>query len=90
MLNLRASLDLPREFELDLDWRAVSAVPYLEGYDALDVRLAWWPKRSLELSLSIENALDNEHIEFIDQIAMQAGASLGRTFFARLAWRPRG
>ena len=90
MLVLRAALDLPREIELDLDWRAVSEIPYVEGYDALDLRLGWWPKRSIELSLSVENALNNEHIEFIDQIATQRGASLGRTFFARLAWRPRG
>lgn len=89
MLLLQASLDLPREIELDLDWRAVSETPHVESYDALDLRLGWWPKRSIELSLSIENALDNEHIEFMDQIAMQPGAALGRTFFLRMDWRPK-
>lgn len=90
MLMLRTSLDLPREVELDLDWRAVTAIPRFEGYDALDARLAWLPTRTLEVSLSVENVLNNEHIEFVDQIGMQAGASLGRTYFAKLVWRPKG
>jgi iron complex outermembrane receptor protein len=91
MFMLRARFDLPRDIELDLAWRSVSDLAGLgvDGYHSLNARTAWRPVENIELSLSIENALDNEHIEFDDNLAFLPGATLGRGYFARLTWQPR-
>jgi iron complex outermembrane receptor protein len=91
MFMLRSSLDLPFDTELDLEWRSISELPAnnIDGYDSLDARVAWWPITSVELALSMDNVLDEEHHEFYDDLAARPGAKLGRSYFARFTWRPK-
>lgn len=88
---LRAQFDLPYDVDVDLRWRSVSELAGLQvdGYDSLDLRAAWRPKANLELSASVDNLLDDEHIEFPDDIAAASGATIGRTVFARFTWQPK-
>lgn len=89
MFSLQATLDLPLDTELDLDWRSISDLPGIDGYQALDARLAWWPTTGIELSVSVDNLFDDEHVEFFDDIALRPGATLGRSYFARFTVRPK-
>lgn len=86
---VRARLDLPRDIELDLAWRAVSELPggNVNAYDALDLRLAWRTTPELELSLTVDNVFDHRHTEYLDQIATISGEQFGRSVFARISWR---
>ena len=91
MHMLRAQVDLPYEIDLDIRWRSVSDLTGLqiEGYDSLDMRAAWRPVEQLELAVAIENAFDDEHIEFSDDLVVAPGATIGRSVFARATWRPK-
>jgi iron complex outermembrane receptor protein len=89
MFNLQASLDLPSNAELDLDWHSVADLPGIDGYQVLNTRLAWWATTGIELSISVDNVFDDEHVEFFDDIALRPGATLGRSYFARFTIRPK-
>jgi iron complex outermembrane receptor protein len=89
IFNLRAMFDLPYDTELDLDWRSVSDITRVKGYQAFNARLGWWPTPSLEVSFSIDNLFDDEHVESFDDIAIRPGARLGRSAFARFTVRPK-
>ncbi len=79
-----------RDVELDLGWRYASALRGLgvAAYDALDARIAWQVSPSLELSLSVLNALGGTHREMVDEQAGQETVVLERTGFVRINWRP--
>jgi iron complex outermembrane receptor protein len=71
--SLRASLDLPRGVQIDGMLRSMSAVRSIPqimngdgiaGYSELDVRVAWRPRKSLELVLVGQNLLHDHHAEF--------------------------
>ena len=89
MFSVQTSLDLPFDTELDLDWRSVAALPGIDGYEVLNTRLAWWLTTGIELSFSVDNIFDDEHVEFFDDIALRPGATLGRSYFARFTVRPK-
>ena len=90
--SLRARLDLPRDVELDLSWRSVAELAgeglIIGGYDSLNLRAGWTPIKGLEFSLSIDNLLDDEHVEFWDDLSFTSGVTVGRTYFARVNWSP--
>jgi iron complex outermembrane receptor protein len=90
--SLRAQFDLADDVELDLSWRSIGRLtgmgPTIPSYDSLDLRVAWRMMPNIELSVSVANALDNEHVEFTQDLALAPGVSIGRTAFARLVWTP--
>jgi iron complex outermembrane recepter protein len=90
MFMLRARVDLPRDIELDLAWRSISELPGrgVDSYQSLNARAAWRPIDSIELSLTMDNVLDEKHIESADELAIRPGAMLGRSYFARVTWQP--
>jgi iron complex outermembrane receptor protein len=82
---LRSNLDLPYRVEFDAMVRRVghfvrSAVA---GYTAIDARLGWRASRSLELSVTVQNALGSEHSEW-GPVANPAEFS--RSAFFRATW----
>lgn len=87
-LGSRLRLDLPYETELDVSWRHVGALEVYQvaSYSSLDVRAAWHPLRNLELSLTVNNALDRKHVEFYDETAGTPGSRMGRSVFGRVVW----
>jgi iron complex outermembrane receptor protein len=82
MAQVRASWSPRADVDFDLFTRYVgklqSVVP---AYSATDLRLAWRPNRPLELSVSVRNAFDREHIEW------QNRGLVERSFFLHLRWQ---
>ncbi len=70
---LRSAMDLPGNLELDPAFRWVDSFIYNNGgvagtvpsYAELDVRLAWHPTKDLELSITGQNLLHDQHLEYI-------------------------
>lgn len=84
----RARIDLPYRTELDLSWRYVGSLSTygISSYSSFDLRAGWHVRDDLQLSLTVNNALDDEHIEFYDETGGAMGARMGRSFFARFVW----
>jgi iron complex outermembrane recepter protein len=64
--SVRSSWDLPQNLFFDAIGRYVSHLPAprVPGYVELDFRLAWRPKKNLELAISGLNLLHDSHEEF--------------------------
>jgi iron complex outermembrane receptor protein len=84
----RLRFDLPHRTELDLSWRYVDRLSNYDipSYATVDVRAGWHVRDNLELSLTVNNALDDDHVEFFDETSNSLGARFGRSFFGRFAW----
>lgn len=65
-VQLRSSVDLGDQWELDTIAYYTDELPSMEvdAYTRLDVRLGWRPSDEWNLSLSLQNLLDDEHAEF--------------------------
>ncbi len=70
-IKLRSQMQLSRDLDLDLNFRAVDDVPTLradgyqgaDGYAELDARLAWRVSGGVELSVAGFNLLHGQHAE---------------------------
>jgi iron complex outermembrane receptor protein len=91
-VGLRSYLDLPHNLELDLQLRALSALPRIAqsptpesipGYEELDVRLAWRPGRHTQLSLDGQNLLHDNHVEFG---ALGQRSAIRRSVYGKVKW----
>lgn len=89
--QLRTSLDLPGNVELDLAVRRVGTVPIsgsaggtVPAYTELDARLAWQPRAGLELSLAGRNLLHAQHAEAGTAAARR---EVERSINAQISWR---
>lgn len=91
-VGLRSDLDLPRGLELDLQFRALSAIetlpqiatgPGIPGYQELNLRLGWRVVRRTQLSLVGQNLLHHDHVEFG---APGLRSAIRRSVYAKLAW----
>jgi iron complex outermembrane receptor protein len=82
------ALELGRRFDGDLRARYVGALPDPEipSYSAIDLRLSWTPADQLALSLIVENALNDRHVEFQPGV-LAAPSEFGRSFSIRLRWQ---
>jgi iron complex outermembrane receptor protein len=84
--TLRSSHNLTEKTELDIMIRHVSSLP-LDGvptYTAVDMRCAWKVSRNVELSVTGQNLLDPEHVEFQ---AAPARSVYERGFFVKMLMR---
>jgi iron complex outermembrane receptor protein len=69
-IDMRAMINLPENVELDLwarwvdDLERGSPPQGVDDYWNLDVRLAWRPRDTLELSVVGQNLLEESHLEF--------------------------
>jgi iron complex outermembrane recepter protein len=65
-VQLRSSMNLARNTELDINVRYVDNLPdqNINSYVAVDVRLGWRPTEHAELSVVGQNLFDNRHPEF--------------------------
>ncbi len=93
--NMRASLNLPWHLELDMAvyyvdhlqvalGPAVSAIP---SYIRPDVRLGWHPSEKLELSVTVQDLLDNRHAEFPSTFTSGETVDVKRAIFGQIRWR---
>lgn len=66
--QLRSQLDLPYNLEFDASIHYLDKIPHseIDGYTRLDMRLGWRPDKDLQLSLVLQNLLQDEHREFVE------------------------
>jgi iron complex outermembrane receptor protein len=87
ILTLISSLDLPFNLEFDQIVRYVDSIPApfeVSDYLALDLRLAWFPKPNLELSVVGRNLLDNQHPEIGAPSALRK--EVERSVYGKVTW----
>lgn len=84
--QLRSYLDLPHNLELDTALYYVAPLTNLNipALMRLDIRLGWRPVKTVHLSLSAQNLLDNQHPEF--QGTSLQNSEIPRSFFAKMDW----
>lgn len=94
ILSLRASHDLSERLKLDFWLRRVSArdtthVPErrIPAYTTLDMRLAWSPRKDLELSHVGQNLLEESHQEFASDIFLTVPVAIERRGIIQARWR---
>jgi iron complex outermembrane recepter protein len=89
LLSLRSSVDV-RNWQLDATYRQVSRIETqnVPGYDELDLRLAWLPSPSLELSVVGQNLLHAHHPEFGVITGMSnTRTEIERGVYGKALWR---
>jgi len=84
--TLRSSINITDTQEFDLSVRRVGALPdpAVPAYTALDARFGWQVQHNVELSLTGQNLLGPQHIEFG---APATASEIGRSLFLKLLWR---
>lgn len=87
--SLRSSINLPKGLELDLWLRYVSRLPDLNigSYLTLDARLAWRPRKDIEIALVGQNLLDDRHPEFTSEFIAEEPTQVPRGAYASISWR---
>ncbi len=83
--TLRSAWSLPRNMHFDVALRRVGELPspVVPAYTALDARLAWSPRRDLEISIAGFDLLDARHPEFG---AAPARSEIGRRLLLKALW----
>ena len=59
----------------------------IPAYVSLDLRLAWEPRKNLELSLVGQNLLDDRHPEFISRSLNVQQTEARRGFYGKITFR---
>ena len=82
---IQSILDLPAHFQFDAVGRYVDTLhnPHVPSYVAFDLRLAWWYKGKVEVSIIGQNLWDNQHPEFGAAATRQ---EIPRSVFGKVAW----
>lgn len=83
---LRSSVDLPENIELDAGFRFVTQIfnQNVPEYGELDVRLAWRPIPTMELSVVGQNLLHSHHPEFG---RLSGRREIERSVYGKVLWR---
>ena len=86
--RVRSFADLPGQFELDVNWRWVGALPRpaVESYAEMTLRVARPITSRFEVELIGDNLLHDQHVEFVQLGPVHA---VPRSFYIRLTWRSR-
>jgi iron complex outermembrane receptor protein len=82
---LQSIMNLPAHFQLDAVGRYVDTLqnPNVPSYVSFDVRVAWWWRDDLEISIVGQNLWDNQHPEFG---AATTREEIPRSVFGKVAW----
>jgi len=92
-VDVQSLFNLPRQFEFDLTYRYVSALPAqkssigpesVPAYSTGDVRLGWHPNKMLELSFVGQNLMQPQHAEFGGDDGPLVG--IRRSFYGKVVW----
>jgi iron complex outermembrane receptor protein len=96
-VSLRSSHDLRDNLELDLWLRYVDELPglvnslqvgnpiHIDDYFALNLRLGWRPFRNLELALVGANLLNDNRLEFVQEL-YSFPTQVERSLYGQLKW----
>lgn len=88
-LFLRSLLDLPFNIQFDATLRYVDALPApgIPSYVTADLRLAWSPRKNLEIAIVGRNLLDDRHPEFAPTFIGTERAEIERSVHGMVVWR---
>lgn len=86
-VTLRSLYNFGENYEFDVMYRYISQLPdpALDAYSTVDMRLASHLNDDVELSLTLQNAFDPHHPEFIGR---SEPAEIQRSLILTLQWRP--
>ena len=86
---VRSLLDLPWKIQFDSTLRYVDALPApnIPSYLTLDLRLAWSPRKNLEVAIVGQNLLDDQHPEFAPTFIGTQRTETERRVFGTFQWR---
>jgi iron complex outermembrane receptor protein len=86
---IRSLLDLGWNIQFDSTVRYVDtlATPKIPSYVTLDVRLAWSPRKGVELAIVGQNLLDDRHPEFAPTFIGTQKAEVERSVYGMVVWR---
>ena len=87
-IQLRSALDLTHGWSLDTELYYVDELSDLDipAYTRLDIRLGWQLRTDLELSLNVENLLDDRHLEYGQRNDI-IPAQIPRLIYGQMTWR---
>jgi iron complex outermembrane receptor protein len=87
-VHLRSRLDLPREFEFDVNlwWTDDVENQNVSDYVRLDLRLGWRPVEHIELSLVGQNLAEERHPEFGNGF-FSARSQIPRSMYGKITVR---
>ena len=82
-------MDLPHNVQFDSVVRYVDSLPAwnIPSYVALDLRVAWWPTKNLEISIVGRDLLDNRHPESAPSNVATVTTEVERSVFGKITWR---
>jgi len=82
---LQSTLDLPYNVQFDCVARYVDTLPEpnVPSYFTFDLRVAWRPRKNLELSIVGQNLWENRHPEFGPAATRQ---EIPRSVYGRITW----
>jgi iron complex outermembrane receptor protein len=85
--TLQSMWSLPGNIDLDGVLRYVDMLPqpHVDSYVELDLRLAWRPVPTLEISVAGQNLLADHHAEFIPEAP--SPREIERGVYGEIAWR---
>jgi len=86
--HLRSYLDLSHKLNWDVALYYVDSLPSLDvpSYVQVDTRLAWHPTEALEVSLELQNLLDDRHQEFGSSFLVSP-TEIERGVYGKITWR---
>jgi iron complex outermembrane recepter protein len=85
---IRSLLDLPWNVRFDGALRYVDTLPapQIPSYLTLDLRLAWSPRKDLEIAIVGQNLLDDHHSEFAPTFVGTQRTEVQRSFYGTVVW----
>jgi iron complex outermembrane receptor protein len=86
---IRSLLDLGWNIQFDSTLRYVDtlATPKIPSYVTLDLRLAWSPRKGVELAIVGQNLLDDRHPEFAPTFIGTQKTEVERSVYGMVVWR---
>ena len=86
--SLRSYVDLPKKIEFDTSlYYSGSVQDYsIPSYTRIDLRLGWKPVNWIDLSLMLQNLLDNQHPEFGGSRDGLVSTEVPRSFYTKITF----
>jgi iron complex outermembrane receptor protein len=87
-VSFRSVVSPLKNINLDLLFRYVDTYidPDIKGYISMDIRLAWRPVSDIELSLTGQNLLAENHLEYLND-SFPKPIKIDRGMYGKLTWR---
>ena len=85
--QIHSYLDVLKNVQLNAGAYYVERLAGVPSYVRVDLNVVWRPVDGLEVSVGVQNLLDNRHPEFVDYRVINVPTEVPRTFYGELTWR---